>query len=421
MAINRPKGTNDILPQDMRVWHAIEQNIRDICQVYGYEEIRTPIFEHTELFQRGVGETSDIVEKEMYTFHDKGNRSITLRPEGTASVVRAFVESRNFAEAQPIKYYYQGPMFRYARPQAGRFRQFHQFGVEAFGTQDPLIDAEVIHLCMRFFYGLGLKNLQLHINSVGCKTCRPIHKEALKDYLRPSYDALCETCQNRFESNPLRIFDCKNESCQKIVKNAPTITSCLCEDCKNHLEELEGILKTSGVDYVLDEHLVRGLDYYTKTAFEIMVSDIGAQSSIGGGGRYDSLVEEVGGPDMPGIGFAIGLERTIKALEAQGVLAWKKEKTKVFVACVSSLEKRDAYQLLLQLRGANIASEMDVMDRSLKAQFKYANKQNFSYVITVGEEEIAHNRFALKNMQDGTENQLSTKEIIDLLKEESTC
>lgn len=419
MAITRPKGTNDIMPDEIELWHYMESIMREIGRIYGYHEIRTPMFENTELFQRGVGETSDIVEKEMYTFADKGKRSITLRPEGTASVVRAFFESRDYAEAQPTKYYYQGPMFRYSRPQAGRYRQFNQFGVEALGSKDPVIDAEVIMLCMEFFERLGLKHLELHINSVGCKKCRPVHKQALKDYLAPHFDELCDTCKKRFDTNPLRIFDCKSETCQAIVQKAPTITSCLCEECEEHLAELKSLLDASKLKYILDENLVRGLDYYTKTAFEIMVSDIGAQSSIGGGGRYDSLVEEVGGPDMPGIGFAIGLERTLLSLKAQKVSILNDETQSVFIAAVSDAEKVPAYQLMQALRKGGIVSEMEVMGRSLKSQFKYANKRGFSHVITVGDEEVKSMIFPLKNMKKKEERRLGVEEMIRTLKEEA--
>lgn len=419
MAISRPKGTNDILPSEMRAWHHMERTIHSLCAIYGYEEIRTPLFEHTELFMRGVGETSDIVEKEMYTFEDKGNRSITLRPEGTASVVRAFVESRDYAQAQPTKYYYLGPMFRYSRPQAGRYRQFHQFGVEAFGSSSPAIDAECISLCMDFFRRLGLENLSLHVNSVGCQTCRPVHKKALKEHLAPRYDELCETCKNRYESNPLRIFDCKNESCQALVADAPTVTSCLCDECRVHLDGVRKRLDETGEAYVLDENLVRGLDYYTKTAFEVMVSDIGAQSSIGGGGRYDSLVEEVGGPDMPGIGFAVGLERTLLSMRAQGVTTSRERGRSVFVASVSPDQEGACYRTAHALRQAGIPAQTDVLGRSLKAQFKFANKQSFSHVITIGEDEVERGRFPLKDMQQQTQTDLSLEEIIDTLKEEA--
>ena len=413
--INRPKGTNDILPEPMEMWHTVEEVMRQVCHLYGYQEIRTPIFEHTELFHRGVGETTDIVEKEMYTFLDKGDRSITLRPEGTAPVVRAFVENRAYAEAQPTRYYYQGPMFRYSRPQAGRYRQFNQFGVEAFGTMDPLLDAEVISLCMDFFHRLGLTGLELHINSVGCPACRPVHRQALKDYLAPSFRDLCPTCQQRYETNPLRIFDCKSPTCQEIVKDAPTITSCLCDSCREHLDQVEKGLEMTGVSYVLDTGLVRGLDYYTKTAFEVMVSGIGAQSSIGGGGRYDQLVAEIGGPEMSGIGFAVGLERTILTMEAQGIGPRTDSTPQVYIAHVTEKEKPAAFRLAATLRQEGISARTDVMDRSLKAQFKYADRQGFTHVITLGETEAASGMYGIKDMLRGSQEILSAGDLIRYL------
>ncbi len=412
MAINRPKGTMDLLPGSIETWQRLESVMRELCDLYGYAEIRTPVFEHTELFLRGVGETSDIVEKEMYTFQDKGDRSITLRPEGTAPVVRAFVENRLYSAAQPTRLYYTGPMFRYSRPQAGRYRQFNQFGVEVFGSRDPLLDAETITLCMDFFDRLGLSNLQLHVNSVGCPVCRPRHKEALKTYLAPDFDALCPTCQGRYENNPLRIFDCKNPRCQEIVQDAPTITSCLCDDCRPHFAAVREGLDASGVAYIVNENLVRGLDYYTKTAFEIMVEDIGAQSSIGGGGRYDALVEEIGGPDVPGIGFAVGLERTILSMEAQGVTSANPEKPMVYIAHVSGKEKQAAYGLAIVLRKAGIRAQTDVMDRSLKAQFKYADKSGFTHVVTVGEEEVSSGMYTVKDMTQGSQQRWTREEMI---------
>ncbi|HWJ02606.1 MAG TPA: histidine--tRNA ligase, partial [Verrucomicrobiae bacterium] len=309
MLTQRPKGTNDILPGQVEKWHYVEDIIRQICREYGYQEVRTPVFEHTELFQRGVGETTDIVEKEMYTFVDKGERSITLRPEGTAGVCRAYAENKLYANPQPVKVYYVGPMFRYEKPQAGRFRQFNQFGIEVFGTVNPAVDAEVISLAMDFYERLGLKGLEVHINSVGCKKCRPVHKVKLQEFLKARLEKFCPNCQGRFERNPLRMLDCKSPICQELSAGAPTTTQCLCEDCADHFEKVKGYLDRVGVRYRVNERLVRGLDYYTKTAFEIMVEEIGAQSAICGGGRYDGLIEEIGGPPTPGIGFALGMER----------------------------------------------------------------------------------------------------------------
>ena len=295
-----PRGTKDILPADIEAWRYVEKMMRDICTRFGYQEIRTPIFEHTELFQRGIGDTTDVVEKEMYTFTDRGKRSITLRPENTASAVRAYVENKMYADLVPTKLYYIGPMFRYDRPQAGRMRQFHQFGVEALGAANYVIDAEIIMLAVHVLQTLGLKDLKLKINSVGCPQCRPKHREKLQEFFKPKFDELCKDCQSRFERNPLRILDCKNEQCKKLAQGAPALSECLCDECKEHFQGLKTLLTVAGVDFELDSNLVRGLDYYTKTAFEIQYAPLGAQSAVCGGGRYDGLVEEIGGPATPG-------------------------------------------------------------------------------------------------------------------------
>jgi len=401
MLTTKPRGTNDILPGKVERWRELENVIHKICKEYGFQEIRTPIFEHTELFARGVGETTDIVEKEMYSFLDRGERSITLRPEGTAPTVRAFLENKFYAEPQPTKLYYIGPMFRYGRPQAGRFRQFHQFGVEVFSTDDPSIDAEVITLAMDFYQRLGLKGLELHLNSVGCSKCRPVHREKLLAHLKDRYEELCPTCQGRFEKNPLRIFDCKSPSCQELISTAPTITDCLCDECKEHFELVQKYLTGINVDYTVDKKLVRGLDYYTKTAFEIMVEDIGAQSSIGGGGRYDRLVKECGGDDTPGIGFAVGLERVLLTMEQQGLLKDQKFRQDVFVATVDPSLDLEAFKILKKLRSWGISAEKDYMGRSLKSQFKYADKLGVSHVIILGQEELANGCLTLKTMETG--------------------
>lgn len=335
MAIKGPKGTHDILLNDINKWHKIESKLSELMELYDYSEIRTPIFESTELFLRGVGDTTDIVDKEMYTFLDKGDRSITLRPEGTASVARAFIEHSLFNEVLPSKFYYIGPMFRYSRPQTGRYRQFHQFGVEVIGSIDPNLDGEVLELMMNIFTSLGIKNLSLEINSVGCPKCRPIHKDKLKIYLKKNYNDLCNTCQTRYEKNPLRIFDCKNEKCQEIINNGPLITDNLCEECDEHFNKVINYLDMTNIKYDINKKMVRGLDYYTKTAFEITAGREGAQSSLGGGGRYDGLIEELGGPSLPGIGFAIGLERVVLTMEEQGLFdQLEKKQLKVYVANV---------------------------------------------------------------------------------------
>ena len=418
MAIKGPKGANDIMSDAIGQWNYIEEVIRNLMTVYNYEEIRTPIFEHTELFLRGIGDTTDIVDKEMYTFLDKGNRSVTLRPEGTASVARAFVEHHMYANHLPAKYYYMGPMFRYSRPQAGRYRQFHQFGVEVLGSVDPNLDGEVIGLAMDFFNRLGIEDLTLLINSVGCPKCRPLHKEALKRYLEPRFNELCPTCQNRYDKNPLRIFDCKSETCQEIIAGAPTITDCLCEECEEHFEGVKTYLELLYIPYEIDEKMVRGLDYYTKTAFEIIVGGIGAQSSIGGGGRYDGLVQEIGGPDVPGIGFAIGLERVLLTLAAQNVPIKNKVRPNVFVAVLDTELVPQGIELVAVLRENNIPASLDVMGRKFKAQFKYANKIEATHVITVGEDEVRDALYPLKDMDTGEEEKQTLLSIIEELKGE---
>jgi len=313
-----PRGTKDVLPSSVRAWRYVEQIMREVCREFGYREIRTPIFEHTELFQRGIGDDTDVVDKEMYTFIDRGGRSVTLRPENTAAVVRSFVENKMYGENLPFKVFYIGPMFRYDRPQAGRLRQFHQFGVEAIGSDAAVTDAECIMLAMTVLKKMGLKDLKLKINSVGCPKCRPTYRKALQDFFRPHIAEMCADCQNRIDKNPMRLLDCKEEKCKAIAVGAPKVTDYLCKNCQKHYGKVKELLTAAGVEYEEDSNLVRGLDYYTKTAFEIQYTPLGAQSAVAGGGRYDGLVEEIGGPAMSGIGFAMGMERVLIALEKQG-------------------------------------------------------------------------------------------------------
>lgn len=406
-----PKGTNDILPGQVEKWHYLEQIIRDICREYGYSEIRTPIFEHTELFLRGVGDTTDVVEKEMYTFQDKGKRSISLRPENTASAVRAFVEHKLYAQPQPTKVYYVGPMFRYANVQAGRYRQFHQFGVEVFGSNDPVVDAEVIAMAMDFYGRLGLKDLELHINSVGCPKCRAAHREELHKFLKPNLDKLCRLCQGRFERNPLRILDCKEEACLEVSKGAPTTTACLCPDCAEHFDKVKTCLDSIGVKYIVDERLVRGLDYYTNTAFEIMAPDIGAQSSIGGGGRYNGLIEQVGGPATPGMGYALGLERILATMERQGAEVPGGLNFDVFIAALGDIAKVRGFAILNDLRQAGLVAEMDYMGRSLKAQMKYAGKFDTRFTVIIGDDELNRGVAVLRDMAAGAQEEVALEKL----------
>ncbi|MDK2820153.1 MAG: histidyl-tRNA synthetase [Clostridia bacterium] len=417
MLITRPRGTEDILPENISGWYLLEATARELSYLYGYREIRTPIFEHTEIFNRGVGDTTDIVEKEMYTFKDRGGRELTLRPEGTASVVRAFLEHRMDAQGLPVKLFYLGPMFRYGRPQAGRLRQFHQFGVEAFGSMDPGLDAEVIALAMNFYRALGLEDLELHLNSVGCPECRAKYREELKGYLEPYLKELCNTCQGRFERNPLRIFDCKSSVCQEIVAKAPTVVLSLCEDCSDHFKRVQGYLETLGIDFILDEHLVRGLDYYTKTAFEIMVKGIGAQSSIGGGGRYDGLVENLGGKSVPGIGFGLGLERVLLTLQAQGKDLPQINKIEVMVVTVGADLNKEAVRLLANLRAAGFKADKDYLERSLKAQMKYANRCKARIALILGEEEFKRGKVLVRDLETGSQEEVPLEEVVDFCRQ----
>lgn len=416
MLTKAPRGTKDILPSESYKWQYIEGLIREICDVYGFKEIRTPGFEHTELFLRGVGESTDIVRKEMYTFTDKGGRSITLKAEGTSPAVRAFIEHNLYAETQPTKLYYITPVYRYERPQSGRLREHHQFGVEIFGAKSASADAEVISVAMTLLKKLGLNNLELRINSVGCPVCRKNYNKVLKDFLKENLEYLRDDCKVRYEINPLRVLDCKVESCQRITKDAPLITDYLCDDCKNHFEELQKYLDVMGYDYIIDPRIVRGLDYYTKTAFEIISKDIGAQGTVCGGGRYDGLIEECGGPSMPGVGFGMGLERLLITLEQNSIEIPKPEGVDLFIAYVGEEAKLFTFALANKLRFNGLKVERDNMDRSLKAQMKYANKLNAKFAIVIGEEEMKENKVKLKNMRDGSEIEISIDEIEQRIK-----
>jgi histidyl-tRNA synthetase len=403
-----PRGTADILPGEVEIWHYVEEKMKDLCRRYNYAEIRTPIFEHTELFVRGVGETTDIVEKEMYTFLDKGERSITLRPEGTAGVVRSFVENKMYGQPQqPTKLYYMGPMFRYERPQAGRMRQFTQFGVEAIGAKDPSIDAEVIALAMQVYRELGLQNLRLEINSVGCGTCRPKHREALVSYLQRYEADLPEEDRSRLARNPLRVLDSKHPRTQEIVQDAPSILDYLCEDCAPHFEKLQQYLKALGIDFVVNHRMVRGLDYYTQTAFEIMVDGIGAIGTICGGGRYNGLVQEIGGEDVPGIGFALSIERLVLALQTQQILLPLEKKLDCYLVTLGDQAKVKGVSLVQRWREAGLKVDTDYLNRNLKPQMKSADRLQASYVAIIGDQELEKEVLLLKRMDTGEQVELS--------------
>lgn len=400
--ITIPKGTKDVLPAEAYKWHFVEDTARRIAALYDLKEIRTPVFEHTELFLRGVGDTTDIVNKEMYTFLDKGERSITLKPEGTAGVVRSFIENGLAGGVLPLKMYYLTPVFRYERPQAGRLREHHQFGVEIFGGKGAETDAEVILLARDYIRALGVEGVELHLNSIGCKHCRPKYNEALREYLRPHLAEMCPTCNARFEKNPLRILDCKEEKCAAINANAPQAADYLCDECREHFEKLKGILDACGVAYTLDPKLVRGLDYYSKTVFEFVSCSIGAQGTVLGGGRYDTLIENLGGPSVPAVGFGSGIERMLLVLENTGKNIPAAPRVCAYVAGLDEEGRKAAFMLASELRGRGVSAQTDLAARSVKAQFKYAGKIGARYVVVIGADELASGQYTVKNMDDSS-------------------
>lgn len=417
MLTKAPRGTKDIIPAEAYKWNYLEEKFRDLCRLYGYEEIRTPVFEHTELFKRGVGDTTDIVQKEMYTFKDRGDRDLTLKPEGTAGVIRAFIENKMYAETQPTKLFYITPCFRYERPQSGRQRQFHQFGVEAIGSDTPSLDAEVISLAMQFFGEAGLKDLTVSINSVGCPVCREEYNRLLKDYLATKADVLCDLCNDRRDKNPMRVIDCKNETCQANIVDIPLMADHLCDNCKDHFKQLKAYLDEMNIKYVVDKKIVRGLDYYKRTAFEIISNDLGAQSTVCGGGRYDGLVEQIGGPSgYSGIGFGLGAERLLLTLEANGVEIGNPNHTDIFVVTIGYKAKLKSFSILKDLRENHISADKDHLDRSLKAQFKYSNKINAKYTIVIGDDELDKDKATLKNMETGDQKLIKISELVNELR-----
>ena len=417
MLTKAPRGTKDITPKDAYKWNYVENKFREICSLFGYEEMRTPVFEHTELFKRSVGDTTDIVQKEMYSFTDKGGRDITLKPEGTAGVVRAFIENKLYADTQPTKLFYITPCFRYERPQAGRQRQFHQFGIEALGSDKPSLDAEVIALAVQFFTEVGLKDLAVSINSVGCPTCRAEYNARLKEYLDKKSDVLCETCLERKDKNPMRVIDCKNPHCKENLQDIPFMIDHLCEDCKDHFDKLQTYLKEMDINYVVDKTIVRGLDYYKKTAFEIISNDIGSQSTVCGGGRYDGLVEMLGGPKgISGIGFALGAERLLLTMENNNIEIENPYATDIFIVTIGDEAKTKSFKLLKDLRTNHISAENDHLDRSVKAQFKYSDKINAKFTIVIGDDELANDTATLKNMSTSEQTTIKLSEIVQELK-----
>lgn len=401
-----PRGTKDLLPQESYKWQYVEKEFNNVCAQFNYKETRVPTFEHTELFERGVGDTTDVVEKQMYTFLDKGNRSITLRPEGTASVGRSFLQNSLYAEAMPAKMYYNIPCFRYEKSQKGRLREFHQFGVEVFGAEAPTIDAEVISLALTFLDRVGLKDLTVHINSIGCKECRKKYNDALREFLRPRLDKLCDTCKGRFERNPLRILDCKSEICQEQIQGAPVLLDYICDDCREHFEKFKACLDNLGIKYEIDPGIVRGLDYYSKTVFEIISGDF----TVCGGGRYDGLVEELGGQTTPAIGFGLGIERLLLRLEETGAVIPEPEKVDLYVAPLGEKASLYVQQLVYNLRKKGIKAETDHMGRGLRAQMKYADKIGCRYSLVLGDNEIDTGVASVKNMTDGTKTDIKLDE-----------
>lgn len=414
--INIPKGTKDVLPSQSHKWQYIENAVRETAKTFNLKELRTPTFEHTELFLRGVGETTDVVNKEMYTFEDKGGRSITLKPEGTAGAARLFIENGLSSSPLPLKTFYLTPCFRYERPQAGRLREFHQFGIEYFGSAAPEADAEVIFAASTFLKKLHIDKVELQLNSIGCKSCRKDYNAALRAYFAPKIDCMCANCRSRLEKNPLRILDCKEEGCKKIAAGAPKILDYLCDDCRSHFERVKKLLLSQGVKFKINPEIVRGLDYYTKTVFEFVSTDIGAQGTVCGGGRYDNLLEELGAPPTPAIGFAAGIERLILLMENTQTAFPEPARPEIYIAGMDEDSCALAFSLAMRLRERGISAESDLMNRSIKAQIKYADKLGAKYFFAIGENEINSGEVLIKEMATGESSAVKINEIEAYLK-----
>ncbi len=406
LSIKRPLGTEDITPQNINKWYTVETIVKDIAKTFGFKEIRIPTFESTELFERSVGDTTDVVQKEMYSVIAKESK-FTLRPEGTAGTIRAMVQNGLLNDALPQKVFYILSCFRHERPQAGRLREFHQFGLEMAGSQSPYADAEVISLAKSIIDRTGLKNIALNINSIGCPTCRANYHNALKEFFAPKVDCLCDTCKSRLDRNPMRILDCKSPICSDIAKDAPLILDYLCEDCSTHFEKLKSILTNMGIEYSVNPKIVRGLDYYTKTVFEFITTDIGAQGTVCGGGRYDGLIEQLSGKHVPALGFAMGLERLILTMESQGCEFMENQRCELYIVPMGDIAKDKAVELAKNLRDEGFLVEYDIMDRGIKSQMKYANKIKAKFVLVVGDNEIQSNSAKVKNMDTGEETPIS--------------
>jgi histidyl-tRNA synthetase len=414
MEIKAIRGFNDILPDEIGKWHFVEQAAREIFEGFGFSEIRIPILEKTELFARGIGEATDIVEKEMYTFTDRSGNSLTLRPEATASMARAYLEHQIYSFDPVAKLYFIGPMFRYERPQKGRYRQFYQIDAEVFGVGNAIVDAEIIVMLMHFLEKVGLENLELQINSLGCRECRPRYRERLKDFFAKKSFQLCEECQRRLHTNPLRIFDCKTETCKEAIADAPQVTDFVCTECQKHFDRVKEYLGIAGLTYVLNPRMVRGLDYYTRTAFEVVSYGLGAQNAVTGGGRYDNLFQEIGGPDIPGIGFAVGMERLVSLLpKGRDFFRYPD----LFIVALGDETSQEAYRLANQLHLEGIRAELDYEGKSLKSQMRKANKLKARYALILGEDELSRGKVVLRDMEGKSQEEISLSDVLRVLME----
>jgi histidyl-tRNA synthetase len=407
------RGFNDILPDEIGKWQFVEETAREVFEGFGFSEIRIPILERTELFSRSIGEATDIVEKEMYTFTDKSDNSLTLRPEATASMARAYLEHQLYTIDSVAKLYCVGPMFRYERPQKGRYRQFYQIDAEVFGVENPMVDAELIVMLIHFLKRVGLEKLELQLNTLGDRTCRPKYREGLKKYLEGKAFQLCEDCKRRLQTNPLRILDCKVETCQQAIANAPKVADFICSECQKHFDKVKEYLETAGLTYILNPRMVRGLDYYTRTAFEVVSYQLGSQNAVAGGGRYDNLFQEIGGLDVPGIGFAIGMERLISLLPKEKEFA---QYPHLFIAALGEKPYAKAYQLANQLHLERIRTELDYEGKSLKSQMRRADKLKARYVLILGEDELRRGKAVLRNMETKSQEEISIDKLLEALK-----
>lgn len=417
MKLSLPKGTKDILPVEMIKWNYVENAFSRACNTAGYGEIRFPVFEYTELFNRGVGDTTDIVQKEMYTFSDKGGRSLTLRPEGTAGVVRSYIDKGMASMPQPVKLFYMITAYRYENVQKGRYREFNQLGAEVFGVESPYADIEVISVLNNFFNEIGIGDLSLEINSIGCKSCRPAYNDILREYYKDKIDGMCDDCKRRYETNPLRLIDCKKESCIAASREVPYITDHLCEDCATHFTGVKNGLDSINIKYKVNKSIVRGLDYYTKTVFEFVSENVGTQGTICGGGRYDGLVEQLGGRDVPGIGFSMGTERLLMEMDSRGIAFEEKKRPEIYFVTIGENAYAYARNISCALRRAGIYTEMDLLGRSVKAQMKDANRKNTIYTVVIGDDEISQNKAVITIMDTGEKKDVSLDSIYKRIKE----